>query len=221
MLDKPNFWRLICSDSYNKCLRRGSKMRRSSYILSFLTVALFLLSVGSAAQATGVDPSIGLGDTGSNGSFTQTQCLISDAICTLTLDSTGSGIADIFNDTGFHIISDTVKVDSPFDTPLVCDPNNPFGYNSVTGGTGSPTPNSCTYAEVPTNQINSIGTGSYGIHFNDFTLNGIALKTINFDLKWINNTTPTPEPGTLVLLGAGLVTLVASRKRPNATRDSV
>ncbi len=195
-------------------------MRRFIHILSFLAVALFLLSVGNVAKANGVDPSIGLGPTGSNGSFTQTQCLVTDAICTLNLDSTGSGIADIFNNTGFNIISDTVNVDSLFDVPLVCDQNNPFGYNSVTGGTGSATPNSCTYAEVPA-QITSIGTGSYGINFKNFALNGTPLSILRFDLQWINGTTPTPEPGTMLLLGAGLVTLVASRKRLTAAKHSV
>src|SRR6266478_6645219 len=135
-------WRLTCCNFCNKSLPGGRKMRRFSNILSFLAVALFLLLVGNVAKANGVDPSIGLGPTGSNGSFTQTQCFFSDAICTLPLDSTGSGIADIFNDTGFNIISDTVNVDSQFDVPLVCNPDNPFGYNQVTGGTDSATPNS-------------------------------------------------------------------------------
>src|SRR5260370_39591106 len=119
-------------------------MRRSSHIVSFLAVALCLFLAGSVAKANGVDPSIGLGPTGSNGSFTQTQCLFFDAICTLSLDSTGSGIADISNNTGFNIVSDTVNVDSQFDVPLVCDQNNPFGSNTVTGGTGTATPTPST-----------------------------------------------------------------------------
>ena len=193
-------------------------MRRLSYFLGFLTVALFLLSAASVTKASGLDPKIALGPTGSNpclGSSdqpcTQSNCFVTDAFCTVQLDSTGSGIADILNDTGFNIISDTINLDTTFLSPLFCDPVNPFGFDNVSGGGDIP---SCTYAfhsDPP-----GIGAGSYGINFGTFTdLNGVPLRSITFDLRWINGTSPTatPEPGTILLLGTGWAAFVAGRKK--------
>jgi hypothetical protein len=175
-------------------------------------------SAASVTNANGLDPKIALGPTGSNECLgfddepcTQSNCFVPDGFCTVQLDSTGSGVVDILNDTGFNIISDTINVDTNFQQPLFCDPVNSFGFNNVTEGGDL---SSCTYA------FNSdppgIGGGLYAIHFGTFTdLNGVPLTSLTFDLRWINGTTPTttPEPGTILLLGTGWAAFVAGRKK--------
>jgi hypothetical protein len=199
-------------------------MRRLSYFLGFLTVALFLLTAASVTRADGLDPKVGLGPTGSNPcsgpdnqACTQNNCF--DELCTLQLDSTGSGIADILNDTGFMIISDTINIGSAFLPPLTCDPKNSFGFNDVFGGGDSPT---CTYAFNPDlGDPPGIGAGSYGIIFTDFTdANGTPLRSLIFDLVSSPGDPITPEPGTLLLLGTGCTTLVASRKKLKGAKQA-
>jgi PEP-CTERM motif len=189
-------------------------MKQLSYVLVIVAVALVLLSTGSAAKANGLDPQIGLGPTGSNPCVagadmpcTQNNCFVGDAFCTVQLDSTGSAVADILNDTGFNIISDTINVDSAFDPPLACLTANPFGFNNVVTGATS-----CTYSFSFDPPL-GIGSGSYGAIFRNFTLNGTPLTTLTFDLAAINGTTPVPEPASLLLLGSGVVALAAARKR--------
>jgi hypothetical protein len=192
---------------------QGGQMRRLSSVFPLMTIALFLFAMGNAAKADGTDPQVGLGGTGSSGSFTQTQCLVSgDGFCTLALDSTGSGIADILNNTGFNIVSDTINIDSIFGGTLTCNPSNPFGF-SVTGGSPG---TSCTYFIDPVAGIP--GGITYGIHFTDFCMDatcGTPLKSLTFDLVWTNGTTPTPtpEPSAFILLGTGAVALLATGKK--------
>src|SRR5258708_30187058 len=107
-------------------------MRRFSNILGFLAVVLFLLCAGSVTKADGVDPLVGLGGGGSQGPFNQNGCTVESG-CSITLDATGSGIAQIFNNTGFNLTSDTINVQTSFGGPLTCTPDTMFGY-SVVGG---------------------------------------------------------------------------------------
>jgi len=196
-------------------------MRRLTYFLGFLVVALFLLSAASVTKADGLDPKVGLGPTGSepcsgvdDTACTQSNCFVGDGFCTLQLDSTGSGTADILNDTGFVIISDTINIDSAFLPPLTCVQDNPFGFTNVFGGGTSPT---CTYTTDPP----GIGAGSYGIHFSDFTdANNIPLGSLMFDLVSSPGAPLTPEPGTLLLLGTGCATLVAGRKKLKSAKQA-
>jgi hypothetical protein len=200
-------------------------MRRFSYIPSFLAVALFLLCVGSVTKADGSDPLVGLGGGGSQGPFNQNGCTVESG-CTITLDATGSGIVQIFNNTGFNLTSDTIHVQTSFGGPLTCTPDTTFGY-SVTGG--GPSGTSCTYFEPSTAIFSIAGGQSYDIDFTGFCtgVRGGAcgtgfLTSLAFDLSWVNGTTPTPapEPGTVLLLGTGLVSLVASRKRPKDAKHA-
>ena len=189
-------------------------MKQLSYVLVIVAVALVLLSTGSTTKANGLDPQIGLGPTGSNPCVagvdmpcTQNNCFVGDAFCTVQLDSTGSAVADIFNDTGFNLISATINVDSGFDPPLSCLTANPFGFNNVATGATS-----CTYSFM-FDPLGIPGGSTYGIIFNDFTLAGTPLSFLTFDLAAIKGTTPVPEPASLLLLGSGVAVLAAARKR--------
>ncbi len=201
-------------------------MRRFSHILSFLTVALFLLSIGSTAKANVVDPQIGLGGGGSTLMTTQSACTISisDESCTFAVDANGNGIADITNDLGATIVSDTVNVSSAFVGGLTCaiDPENSFGFNSaVAAGT------TCTFSEVPIGLFSILNGQLYGLHFSGFCPDGGCSSDPNnptfltFALRAITEPSPVPEPSTILLLGTGLVTLIANRNRLKAAKHLV
>jgi hypothetical protein len=194
-------------------------MRRLSHILSFLVVALFLLLAGNVAKANTVDPKIVLGPTGSTIFPNQTDCAPSEiGSCFLPVDSTGFGIADITNNVGATIISDTVTI--PFlsffnrdSTPpvLTCatDSETAPGWTGVT----SPDGQSCIF----TGGIITSGH-QYGLDFLGFcpapgcNTDPNNPTVVRFDLAW--TTAPVPEPGTIVLLGSGLIAAFgASRKR--------
>jgi hypothetical protein len=190
---------------FDLCLG-GSPMKRSSYLFGFLSIALLLLSTGTAAKADSTDPQILLGPTGSNpcsagdSSCTQTNCSPQVLACTLALTN-GSGTADILNDTGQFIIQDVVSVLSGFTGVLTCA----VGDNAP--GWSTPTPvatgNSCTFVG------GFISPGfPYGLTFGGFTgLNAISFETLG-------TTVPTvPEPGTMTLLGTGLALILLSRTK--------
>jgi len=193
-------------------------MRRFSHIPGFLAVALLLLCCGSATRADGIpiDPDMGLEGSGSNlcrgsegGACTQNSCFFG---CIVDLDGTGSGIADIFNDSGFNIASNTITVFNIFDPPLNCLAANPFGYGPPTGGGDG---NSCMWStESLTRGIQ--GGVTYGIHFFFFTFSppssSTPLTSLSFKIASRPGIVATPEPGSLVLLGTGLAVLAAGRK---------
>jgi hypothetical protein len=184
-------------------------MRRFSYILSFLAVALFLLLAASAAKADLADPKIVLGPTGSQNTFNQSACFASTTDnCFFTTDAAGDPVTiDIFNDlitgdtdTPAFIIQDTITIDAVIGA-LTC------GTDAAPNWTGTPSGNSCIY----TGGFISPGN-TYGWTFSLFapsTKFGFHLAAL------VSPTAPTvPEPGTIVLLGTGLVAVFgASRKR--------
>jgi hypothetical protein len=191
-------------------------MRRLSHIPSFLAFALVLLCCGSVTRANSIpiDPDMGLEGTGSNpcsgfegAPCTQNNCMIG---CIVQLDATGSGIADIFNDSGFNIVRNTINVFNSFDHPLNCRLADPsFGYGTPTGGGDG---NSCTWSTIESLTRGIQGGATYGIHFFNFTLNNIPLSSLSFNIVSQPGIVPTPEPPSFVLLGTGLAVLAAGRR---------
>jgi hypothetical protein len=194
--------------------RRGLSMNFSRW---FLSVILLGLS-SSMAMADGVDPSMGLGGGGSQGPFNQTACAPDS--CTISLDSTGSGVVEIINNTPFDLASLTINVETSFGDNLTCLADTTFGYPSVSGGGAFGT--SCTYSDTLPVSTSILTQQHYDILFNGYCTGsrggpcGAAfLSSLTFDLTWTEGTNPNPapEPSTVVLLWTGLVTLGAGRKR--------
>jgi len=184
-------------------------MKRLSYILAFLTVVLLLLSIGSVAKADVIDPKIGLGPTGSSGSFNQSACFPFEGPsgCFFVTDANGMTTIDITNDSGAYIVQDTVTLRTAFSGPLSCE------ANSAPNWSGTPSGTSCIF----TGGFISPGF-VYGLTFSLFTPNTKYL----FDLTDLTSpTAPVPEPGTIFLLGTGLMAVAAGRKRLKQRAEQV
>jgi hypothetical protein len=195
---------------------REFQMKRSSYFLAFLTVALLFLSTGSVVKADVIDPKIGLGGGGSCGD-TQFQESLTQEV---TLGSGQLGcIVDFNNDTGFTLTSLTITINSHFDGELSCiiDTVNqqgvsPFSFPQQTA------PNACTFSGGETVDAVTPG-GVYGVQFGypdelfqTCDSNGVCTPLESLTLT-LAGTTATPEPGSMVLIGTGLAALVARKKK--------
>ncbi len=177
-------------------------MRRFSYILSFLAVALFLLLAAGGAKADVIDPKIAMGGGGSCTENSQTS---------LTQSFTGllTGCVNAFTNLN-DVTLDTlvVNVTSPFDGQISCEVLTTAPLNS----TMVSSPTSCTFFDATL--IGSITPGArYGLTFD--TSFGSTVDTI------LAQTVITPEPATLLLLGTGLAALSANRKRLKAAKHLV
>jgi len=217
-------------------------MRRFSHILSFLAVALFLLSIGSVAKANTADPRTGTGGGGSCfgplsfSSASQTFNALPTTASDFT-DTNGNCVIDFINNTGVDVTSLTVTILTPFfgegsvgsgmtDGSLSC------AVYSGAFGFGSPSPfnnatktdnNACTFNDVVVIGSWLPGTtlglqlgvdptelGFFKAPCSDTT----GASCANLDSLDVRFDAPAaaPEPGSMVLLGTGLVALVGRKK---------
>jgi hypothetical protein len=204
-------------------------MKRSSYFLSFLTVALFLLSVGNVAKADGVvDPKIALGGGGTCPETPTFQ------VTEFTQAFTGlptCGILDFQNEIkqdgeGVTLNMLVVNVTSPFGGAISCALAEGSPFNDFTPDGSSPT--SCTFfessnffsalsdSECEDSEECGNGIGPGGIFGLTFDPN--FGKTVDIVLS---QSVITPEPTTLLLFGTGLVAFVANKKRLKAAKPSL
>ncbi len=214
-------------------------MRRFRYILSFLAVALALLFTGSFAKANTVDPRVDMGGggttcPGSNVTLTnlsqsfegiQTGCVFDITSMVGTLTSLTVTISDAFvgqgtvgNLTcGFGTVSDGFGPTSPFSVGAA---SNAGAGNACTfSGPPMPAPSPITFALLTTD---GSGTPLYGM---DLGAEGdpFVNPTTGLPYAFLNITlsATVPEPGTLLLLGTGLVALIPKKKWFKAAKHLV
>lgn len=193
-------------------------------IMRLILPAFILLIVTSTAFPDSSDPKIKMGGGGSCQSFTETSL-------TQTFDNvmTGTGCSggvDFTNCIGLEVIEGTcsptsgdgrtldlqvVNVDTPFTGALSCEL-----------GTGSPlntaflsSPTSCTFEDVAA--VASITPGStYSLSFLPCvpatpTCGGAPFPPL-IDITLAPTVIPAPEPASMLLLGVGLMGLLAGSK---------
>ena len=193
-------------------------MKRSTYFLAFLTVALLFLSTGSVVKADVIDPKIGLGGGGSCGD-TQSEESLNQSF---TLGSGQLGcIVDFNNATGSTLFSLTITINTAFSGDLSCiidlsQPGNggtsPFSFAQKTA------PNACTFSGGPITPDAVEAGSTYGVQFGygpdelfqtcDSNNNCTLLNSLDVGFAGA-----TPEPGCMVLIGTGLAAMVARRKK--------
>jgi hypothetical protein len=172
--------------------------------LSYLFVLMALSAVfASSASANPIDPKVGLGGGGSCASFSQTSLSFTATV------PTGCIVDFTNNIPGLTMTNLIVTINSAFSGVLSCaidftQPGNggvsPFAFAQQTA------PNQCTFSGPPLGPPDAVlPGGSFGIQFG---YPGLAFQT-----SAISITIATPEPGIIALIGAGVLTMVVSRKK--------
>jgi hypothetical protein len=181
---------------------RGGLMKLLRLVLALSFAATF----AHVAAADSTDPFIGLGGTGSN--FASCSESESDPTCvqtgptltgTVTTDDDGGAIVDVENATGNELSSVTVVVDQGIGNITCQLEEGQTFFGSATPTTGD---NGCVFSGTPSD---GVGSGvTYGVYFGEFT----ADSTLGFTVA----SASAPEPGSIFLLGMGLLSLFAVRK---------
>jgi hypothetical protein len=217
-------------------------MKRFSHILSFLAVALFVLSTGSVAKANSVDPQVGLGGDPATCEFAVTEsstsqmvnnaptgCIfdVTNAIPGATLTSvTITILSDFFGKGTSNLTCHVYANEAGFGSPSPFSIGTPNADGTACTFSGPPVSNtgiillSSTLVPPPTGGVNP--GGSYGVElgsgnspFLDPT-GQFVLGSLNLMLS-----ATVPEPGTLLLLGTGLAAIIANKKRLKTAKHLV
>ena len=191
-------------------------MKRTGHILGAVAITALLLSLGSTAKANAVDPKVGLGGGGSctTSPFQQTSTTQTFVVQTGCINDFQNMLPGGVTETFLN-----VTIGTPFAGALSCvidltQPGNNFTSPFNTAAVSSP--NSCSFfgAPIQGQPIDAISPdGIWGIQFGYVgamfldPLTGATLPTLQVTLS------ATPEPGSIALLGSGLLALAAARKR--------
>src|SRR5579864_1156644 len=180
-------------------------MKRWSYFLGFLAVALLLLSAGSVAKADGpLDPKVGLGPSGSCSENDQTS--FTQSFTGLALGCVNDFTNNITqDDEGVTLFQLVVTIaGGPFD--LTCEA---LDGAPLQGRAFQSSPNSCTFQAS-----DAITPGlTYGLTFDPAFLSPVDIT--------LSQQVITPEPATLLLFGTGLMAYVANKKRLKIAKQSL
>jgi hypothetical protein len=176
-------------------------MKKLACYFALLTVTVLCCS---SAKANPIDPKVGLGGGGSCANFTQTSLSMTLVVPTGCIVDFTNSIGNGYTETNL-----IVTINSAFTGVLSCvidltQPGNggvsPFSFAQQTA------PNQCMFSGPPQGPIDAVMPGgTFGIQF------GYAGAA--FQSSTLSITIATPEPTSLALIGAGVLAIVASRKR--------